>query len=816
MIFRLQALLIVFLWFQSASAQYYTIKGKVTDQNSKEGLAFVNISFDNSHRGITSNIDGAFTIVVPSAVNQLIFSYVGYETKIVQVQPKDIGKELQIRLTRKEIELAEVTVKPGENPAHRIIKKVMENRDKNNPEKMRSFSYTSYNKMYIIAQQDTSLHRKHPTIQLDTLARDTSNRLSKLLRRQHLLLMEFVSQRYFKHPDKNYEKIISSKVSGFTDPSFTLLATQMQSFAFYDNMITLLGKEYLNPISPGSTRKYFFLLKDTFITETFDTLFVISFRPKRGSNFNGLKGVLYINTNGYAIQNVIAEPSQIDKRFAIRIQQRYELIAHKQWFPTQLNTDLLFKSSTIKTKQGEYYPVGIGKSYLSDINIDPDLSKVKFSNVEVQVAENAHKQTDSTWQMYRKAPLTAKDSATYHIIDSIGRAKKFDQKLKFFEAFTLGYIPYKIFNIDYTKIFSFNSYEGVRLGFGMATNYKVASFFSLGGSFAYGFTDKQWKYSTSLQLFPDWSSETKLSIKHTHDVKETAKYSFFEDNVMTSTEWYRDFLIDQMDMVDEKEVALSYRMLRYLKMNLYLNQSHKYLNNYGFVVYKEGIPSQASNFNFTEAGIEVKFGFKEKFLLTPSKRKLSLGTPYPMVWFNYKRGLKLWNGDFTYNKYELKVSTKFVTRKTGKSQITLVTGKVDGNIPLSNLYNGHGSFMPFTIEAENSFATMRMNEFYSSEFVSLFLKQDFGSLLFNTPGFKPELCLVTDIGFGKMLHKEFHKITTFNTLEKGYYESGILINRILSSQLTSLGFGVYYRYGPYMYARIANNFAYKVTLALNL
>ena len=111
---------------------------------------------------------------------------------------------------------------------------------------------------------------------------------------------------------------------------------------------------------------------------------------------------------------------------------------------------------------------------------------------------------------------------------------------------------------------------------------------------------------------------------------------------------------------------------------------------------------------------------------------------------------------------------------------------------------------------------MRMNEFYSSEFASLFLKQDFGSLLFSRPNFKPELCLVTDIGFGKMLHKDFHQLRTFNTLEKGYYESGILINRLLNGPLTNLGFGIYYRYGPYTFTRIADNFAYKVTLSLNL
>ena len=54
--------------------------------------------------------------------------YYKTETKVVTLQSEDYQKELQIKLTRKEIELAEITVRPTENPAHRIIKKVLENR----------------------------------------------------------------------------------------------------------------------------------------------------------------------------------------------------------------------------------------------------------------------------------------------------------------------------------------------------------------------------------------------------------------------------------------------------------------------------------------------------------------------------------------------------------------------------------------------------------------------------------------------------------------------------------------------------------------
>lgn len=814
--FFLLPLLVIIGWHQQVAAQHYIIKGKITDEDSKEALVFVNIAFNNTNNGTTSNIDGFFRIETSEPLTTLTFRYVGYNSKTIVLHPDDFGKDMDIKLSKRQIELAEVKISPTENPAHRIIKKVLENRDMNNPERLSSFSYKSYNKMFFTLQQDTLLQRKHPMVQIDSVAKNSPDaRLSRFLNRQHIFLMEFVSQHYFKHPDKNSEEVISSRVSGFSDPSFTLLGTQMQSFGFYTDMVTLMEKQYLNPISRGSTKKYFFLLQDTFLTETMDTLFVISYRPKRGTNFEGLQGMLYINTNGYAIQNVIAEPYQSTQLFAIKIQQRYEFLDHKQWFPTQLNTDLLFKGSKIKTKMGELFPVGIGKNYLSEIKLEPDVSNVKFSSIEIQVADNAHKQKDTLFN-YRRLPLTARDSATYRVIDSLGRAEKFDQKLRFVEAMMSGYIPYKIFNIDWRKIFSYNNYEGARLGLGLATNHKLASFFSVGGYFAYGCKDEDWKYGASLQLFRNWISETKLTIKYSRDVRETGQYTFFEDNLSNSSEWYRDFMIRQMDMIEEKEMSLSFRTMQYFKFNVYLNQSRKQIVNYSYLTNIEGTPVWSNDFRFTEAGISVKVGYKEKFMLTPSKRRLSLGTSYPMLWFNLKRGLNTLNGQFECWKYELKASKKFTTRRFGKSLVTLVAGKVDGKVPICNLYEGHGSYTSFGVEAENSFGTMRLNEFYSNQFVSLFLKQDFGTLLFSTPKFKPEICLVTNVGYGKLLHPEYHQLVNFKTLEKGYYESGLLINKLLNNQFSGLGFGVFYRYGAYGFAKTADNFAYKMTLTMNL
>ncbi|MDP4209166.1 MAG: DUF5686 family protein [Bacteroidota bacterium] len=818
MTFRLLLFFCLILNLRQLSAQPFSVKGKITDKETNEVLAFVNITINGSQNSTASNIDGEFQVQATEPIRQLCFSYVGYEPLIVALSPASNLARLSIKLVRKSFEIKEVMVTPGSNPANRIIQKVIENRDHNNPEKINSFSYKAYNRMHFTMQEDSSLKRKRLLIMPDSLSQDSaSKKVSEILKKRHLLLMEFMSQRFFKHPDKSIEEIISSRVSGFTDPSFTLLATQMQSFAFYSDIITLLGKKYLNPISRGSLRKYSFSLENTYLSDkTLDTIFVISFKPRRNSNFESLQGVLYINSDGYAIQNVIAEPTYSDHRFAIRIQQQYELIDRRQWFPTQLNTDLLFKHNKLNSKKENLYLVGIGKSYLFDINLSPDLSNVKFSNVEVKVGNNANKTSDSTWAKFRPLPLNRKDSVTYHIVDSIGRAQDYDKKLETIEALMSGYIPYGIFNINYRSFLSYNGYEGLRLGFGLATNHKVASFFSLGGYFAYGFHDEARKYGTFLQLFPSWKSDTKLNLKYSKDVYETSNYSFFDDHLLKSSEWFRSLLIGDMNWIEDKEAALSFRALKHFKFNLYFNEARKQIPGYAYIPSDGSYTGPVNDFRFAETGLNIKFGFKEKFIETPRGKKMSLGTDYPMLWFNLRQGIDGLGGHFNYTKYELKISKTFTNVRLGQSQITIVTAKATGHAPICNLYNGHGSFLHFTLETANSFGTMRQNEFYSSEFASLFLKQDFGGLFFSSPKLRPEVNIVTNIGVGRMRNQQDHQQISYRTLEKGYFESGLVLNKLLNTTFTGCGVGVFYRYGPYALRKTSDNFAYKLTLYFNL
>jgi hypothetical protein len=797
-------ILILLAAFQSTAQN--SLKGQVIDSVSGEALAFVNIIYNSQKQGVATDIDGSFQIE-NSKIDYLKISYLGY--KPLFINKADISKNERqiIRLSPLITKLQTVEVFPGENPAHRIIKKCVKNRNLNNPEKISSFSYDSYEKLIVTLNVDSTKLLKIDSLTsiTDTTKTDSSFiKLQEFLGYQHAFISETVSERKFIKPDKNSEKILASRMSGFKTPFFTFMADQFQPFSFYKELITISDKTYINPISKGSTRKYFFLIEDTVYTPRNDTVFIISFRPRKGKNFDGLKGFLHINTHKYAIQNVKAEPVEQHPSIGIRMQQKYELINDSLWFPVQLNTDILFNSFNIELPEANVGLIGIGKTYITNISLDPDLEKKDFNNIEVDFETNAYDQDSVFWAEHRIDSLTCKDKNTYHVIDSIGKELNLDRFANAMEAIMLGYIPYKFLNIDYTKLIGFNKYEGFKIGVGALTNNKVSEWFSIGGHIVYGFKDKDIKYGGKFDLKPFKYNDIILKLRYNKGVRESSGINFHLERNPLSTESYRELYIEYMDIFEEYEAGFGFRAFQYLSTNIYYKQeliisTDNYLFNSANDIYTNA-------FEFEEAGIQIKYHYKEKFMKTP-KGKYSLGSKYPILWFNYSHGI-----NSEYNKYELKFHTKFKLKNIGDISIQTIGGYVDNDLPFPKLYNGHGSFSgQFPLDVEYSFATMRMSEFLNSRFAFLFYKHDLGSLLFKTKNFQPKISLVQNIGYGSLDFKENHYNRTFNTMEKGYFESGILFSNVLKMNYIGYGIGAYYRYGPYMFESPKDNIAFRLT-----
>jgi hypothetical protein len=126
-------------------AQTTKVSGKIVDAISREPLPFVNIIFKGTTVGVATDIEGKYTMSTTLKVDSLVVSYIGY-TKVTRAVKAGTTQEMNIGLTQG-IELAAIEVKPGENPAHRILRKIIANKDKNDREEYEAYEYEVYNKV---------------------------------------------------------------------------------------------------------------------------------------------------------------------------------------------------------------------------------------------------------------------------------------------------------------------------------------------------------------------------------------------------------------------------------------------------------------------------------------------------------------------------------------------------------------------------------------------------------------------------------------------------------------------------------------------
>ena len=127
-----------------------------------------------------------------------------------------------------------------------------------------------------------------------------------------------------------------------------------------------------------------------------------------------------------------------------------------------------------------------------------------------------------------------------------------------------------------------------------------------------------------------------------------------------------------------------------------------------------------------------------------------------------------------------------------------------------------------TVRISDSCGSIAKYEFMCDKFGALYLSHNFKNLLLNFKKFHPEIILVTNIAWGTNNDENNSQILRFsdsqiyNDLSKGYFESGIVIDKIIHAGISKIGLGAFYRYGAYSYDNVYDNFVFKICLGFSL
>ena len=294
------------LLFSMVGQAQFHVDGIIKEATTQKPLPFASINIEGVNYSI-SDVDGKFHLTSKEKINRFTISYIGFTSVTIEVEEQK--KFYNILLQSKTNDLSEVSVS-NKNLALAMIQKVIQNKAQNNPQQqLKSFECKSYNKLLITANPDSIDGRVDSLFIQKSIGKkfvkvDSSDyKFKKIISRQHLFQTEKVSQ--FQFNEKGFkETIIGTRMAGFKSPIYEILAFNLQSFSIYDKQYELFETKYKSPISDHATSDYRFKILDSTFIQGRKT-HMIYFKNKKKSKEAGLEGVLYIDTENYAVAKAI-------------------------------------------------------------------------------------------------------------------------------------------------------------------------------------------------------------------------------------------------------------------------------------------------------------------------------------------------------------------------------------------------------------------------------------------------------------------------------------------------------------------------------
>lgn len=830
--------LLLFLPFLSISQNQ--IQGIIIDSKTNQPLPFATIT-TSANFGTLTDVDGKFNIKSNKSITQISVSYVGYESLIYSIIKN--GKFIKISLIPKVESLKEVQIIAKENPALQIIKNAIKNKPKNDIEKsLNTFKFNTYNKILVTANPDsisgnidTVFVLKDGKKQFKKL--DSSNfKFKKEIDKSHLYISEKISEFQFQKGKGKKEVILASRMAGLKQPIYELLAVTFQDLSFYNEYYVLAGTKYVNPIADDALKTYQYKILDTIKTESGNSI-LIYFKPKEKKETLGIEGVLYIDSQSFALTKAIAE---LKGMINVKATQNYSYLKpNNLWFPQEMDIVLkkgnnnerisLFGGSvkfgvskkndsivSTKTKGEGDVTYFISKATNSNIEINNPIV-VKSAAPAIQFNDDAAKKKEDFWDRYRTDSITERGKNTYKVIDSIveKEGENIEQKINIGRNLLKGVFPTKYINLNLGKILNFNNYEGFRIGFGGETNSNFSNTFKLESYLAYGTKDQNFKYALGTSFRLNKNTNTWIGTNYANDLKEAASLDFIAINTSFSLLNLRNLNLYQFYNYKTLSVYLKHDIRPNLETEIQFSSGDfKPLFDYQFISSDKNF----SEYNLTTAIIGFQYNPKSDYMNSPIG-KLRIKNEFPQFTFQLTKSFEnVLNGDFDFTQLNFRAQHEIKRLQKATTHILVEGGIVFGEAPISHLFNSspNATFKNpwanrINFVGKNSFETMGYNEFISDRFAAIHLKHELKPFKIGAK-FKPQLIFVSRAVIGDIDNPIYHNGLAFKSLKNGYFESGLEFNSLLKG----LGLSTFYRYGANINPEWSNNLAVKISYKIRL
>lgn len=746
-----QLVILLFTILISPTA-FSQIKGVITDSISNEPLMYISVYYEGKGVGTVSNVNGEYSIEARKGWNEITFSAIGYDTKVIKIAPGT--KTLDIKLSPADVMLSEVVIKPKRekysrknNPAVEFMRKVIAHKSEQKLEENDYYQYDKYQKMKLSLNDVTEQTFKEGMFKgLSFLADqiELSPESQKYI--LPVSVEETASQTIYRKSPKSEKTIINGVKSNGIQDFFatgdmigTVLNDVFSNINIYDNDIRLMQQRFVSPISNSAISFYRYFLMDTIMVDRHECVH-LSFVPENSRDF-GFTGHLYVlNDSSYAVKRCTMNlPKKTGVNYVenLDIIQEYEQLPDGTWILT--DDDMVVDLNLYSFTQGLQVRRTTKYTNYAFEPIEPRLFRLKGS-----VIKNADmlNKSDEFWAEVRQVPLTKTESSMDLLVNQLEQIPGFKYIIFVAKAFIENHVetsgPGKPSKFDFGPIntmISSNYVDGTRFRLSGRTTAKLHPKWFVSGYGAYGLRDKKWKYEGTVtysfdkrDFFPWEFPRHNVSVTHRYDVMSPMDkfLTTDKDNVFVS---WKTTTVDQMSYV--RETSLKYELETNAGFSVVVTGRHRNDEPTGNLHYilNNADETPVHDITTTEAGITFRYAPGETFVNT-KQRRVPVSLDAPIYTLSHTMGVDgVLGGEYNFHLTEASLWKRIWLSAWGKMDVTLKAGAQWSKVPFPLLILPAANLSYIT--QQETFALINNMEFLNDRYASLALTYDMNGKLFN-------------------------------------------------------------------------------------
>jgi len=724
------------------------VTGVVSDASDKDPVPYATVLFKGTQIITKTDADGKFVISTSESHDQLQISYVGFKTAFVTIKPGET-QTVNVKLQSESENLKEVAITSNKRPAYRnknnpaveLIRKVIENKAKNQNKNYDHVEYQQYEQM-LFSLSNLSDKFKNKRIfknyQFLFQNQDSTKVGGKLI--LPVFLEEKVSQNYLqKSPEKkktiytgdkhvNYDaKFIDTKgLSKYFERMYA-------DVNIYESNISLMSNQFLSPIADASPTFYKFFITDTIKTHV-PNLIELSFIPRNNTDLL-FEGKMYVTMDGnYAVQDAyLTVNKNINLNFVRALEAKLDFEKNPDGRYHLSKTNLIVDFGISKSKGGGF--TGQRTVIIKDYQINKPQPATVYEGPATSTAANAETQPDQFWTGQRTDTTLKTNLNIYRNIDTLQTIPSFKRTADLLTLFFAGYKNFGPFEVGPVNTFySFNNVEGLRLRLGGRTTPELSKRYYFETYGAYGFKDEKWKYflsgtyslnDKSIYAFPQnyirgsFQRDTKIPGQDLQFVQEDNFLLSFKRG-QNNTMLYNDFY--KIDYMHEFESHFSYELIA--RKWTQRPGGSLYFNNF-----ENNTVNAVDNITTAELNMTLRYAPNEKFYQGKIYR-VPIIDKFPIFTLKYTAGLKgVVGGQYNYQNIIARIDKRFYLSQFGYSDVTVEGGNTFGKVPFP-LLTIHRANQTYSYQLD-SYNLMNFLEFVSDHYASVNIDHSFNGFFFN-------------------------------------------------------------------------------------